>query len=610
MSNYIIKQGCSGTEYYNNLYKLYERARELSIEPYITGQEVIPTDESVKEFDRPILHFYQAQLQLQTQEAESAMSEDLKEMIAFNPLVAYELVLPIDNAANPMRPTRAELDQARITVPYHPRDYKAAARMAGQPYDSDEEDDYKAQLYDFIRPNQRWRGFGSLDPANTEFSATTSQINPIRYKDIIKLEVERHPDIKRLSAHDTVETIIDKLTQVNIDKAMVAYGKSQETYRKAYDRTYNLHGTILKFFREAIENVEMSIAATHLSSRQWHLVIPSISDSYGNAKSTFNLGEMHQAFTQMKLEPLETVHTFIQRFKECVVNIQMMEEKTGDIDNKITHDQMLQSCFYTDLEWNNHHPNRRRVLGQITIVTRLLEAISKSRIARVHWDFNTQVAKPQDRTISALIEKMINGEAALSPEEQVQTSVASVTAGQKTGTKFCAYHSHGNQKTNHDTKECKVINGGYAIPDPKGGQWYVMKSNNQYFKAKETGGAGEKRKRSENDSDDKSTKKSTKECTKCIKLNNEGASIPESVIKSHNAKDCRVDPKKYNKKDSDNKSDNSKTFWDKSLKRLVTKVNQISLAVKDKSSDTGKKKSTKNGKKPKEDDSDDSDDEA
>ena len=151
---------------------------------------------------------------------------------------------------------------------------------------------------------------------------------------------------------------------------------------------------------------------------KWHLVIPSISDSYGNAKSTFNLGEMHQAFTQMKLEPLESVHTFIQRFKECVVNIQMMEEKTGDIDSKMTHDQMLQSCFYTDLEWNNHHPKRRRVLGQITIVTRLLEAISKSRIQRVHWDINTQVARPQDRTIAALIEKMINREAALSPEEQ------------------------------------------------------------------------------------------------------------------------------------------------------------------------------------------------
>ena len=134
--------------------------------------------------------------------------------------------------------------------------------MAGQPNDSNEDDDYKAQLYEFIRPNQRWRGFGSLDPANTEFAATTSQINPI------KQEVDRHPEIKRLAPFDTAERIIDKLTQVNIDKAMVAYGKSQETYRKAYDRNYNLHGNILKFFSESIENVETSIAATYLSSRQ------------------------------------------------------------------------------------------------------------------------------------------------------------------------------------------------------------------------------------------------------------------------------------------------------------------------------------------------------
>ena len=197
-------------------------------------------------------------------------------------------------------------------------------------------------------------------------------------------------------------------------------------------------------------------------------------------------------------------------------------------------------CFYTDLEWNQHHPNRRRVLGQITIVTRLLEVISNSRIQRVHWDFNTQVSRPQNRTISSLIERIINVEAALGPEEQVQTSVLSVTAVQKSGTKFCAYHSYGNQKSNHDTKECKAINGGYAIPDPKGGQWYVMKDNNQYFKAKETGGAGEKRKRSDNDTDTKDTKKATKECTKCLKLNKEGASIPESVIKSHNAPEIVV----------------------------------------------------------------------
>ena len=79
---------------------------------------------------------------------------------------------------------------------------------------------------------------------------------------------------------------------------------------------------------------------------------------------------------------------------------------------------------------------------------------------------------------------MINGEAALGPEEQVQTSVSNVTAVQKTGTKFCAYHSHGNQKANHETKDCKAINGSFAIPDPMGGQCYVNKDTKEYFKAK------------------------------------------------------------------------------------------------------------------------------
>jgi hypothetical protein len=102
----------------------------------------------------------------------------------------------------------------------------------------------------------------------------------------------------------------------------------------------------------------------------------------------------------------------------------------------------------------------------------------------------------------------------------------------------------------------------------------------------------------------------SKECTKCLKLNKEGATIPESVIKSHNAADCYVDPKKYkdNKKSSDSKPDN-KAFWDKSIKNLVTKVNQISLAVKDKSSKTSGKKS-KTTKSSKDNDSDDDDEEA
>ena len=282
----------------------------------------------------------------------------------------------------------------------------------------------------------------------------------------------------------------------------------------------------------------------------------------------------------------------------------MMEEKTADIEGKMTYDQALQACFHTDIEWNLQHPNRRRVLGQITIVTRLLEAISKSRIQRVHWDFNTQVSRPQDRTISILIERMINGEAALGPEEQVQTSVSNVTAVQKTGTKFCAYQSHGNQTANHESKDCKAIFGSFAIPDPKGGQWYVNKDTKEYFKAKETGGAGEKRKRSDNDSDAKDNKKSSKECTKYLKLNKEGASIPESVIKSHNAGDCRVNAKKYNsdKNKDKSKDPDSKPVWDKSFKNLMTKVNQISLAIKSKDK-------SKSGRKPKEDDGEEEEEE-
>ena len=601
---YIIKQGCSAIEYYTNLHRLYERARELSIEIYITGEERIPSDESIKGIERPLIHFYKVQLENQTSEEEDKMATQLKEQITLNPLYAYELILPV-NAANPDRPTEAELEEARMFIPYHKNDFLTAVRLSGLEYNPDAGEAEKQALYDFIRPDNRYFGFGSAEIEDIELAAATSQINPIHYRELIKREVTMHPSIRRLVPEDNVRTLTMKLTQKNIDKAVTAFTKSQESFTKAYDRNFNLHGTILKFFREAIENVETSTAASFLSSREWHLVIPSITDSYGNAKAPFNLDEMHQKFTQLELEPLETVHTFLQRFKEYIVNIQMVEEKTGDIPDKINHEDMLRSCFYTEEEWKQHHPNRRRVIGQITIVTRLLTAISKSRLQRVQWDFNTQVAKPQDRTITSLIERMITGESSLEVGEQVLTTVSSVTAVQKNGTKFCAYHSHGNQKANHETKDCKAINGGFAIPDPKGGQWYVNKDNNQHFKSKETGGVGEKRKRSDNDSDAKDNKKSSKECTKCLKLNKEGASIPESVIKSHNAGDCRVNAKKYNsdknKEKTDTKSDGKPT-WDKSFKTLMTKVNQISLAMKSKDK-------SKNGRKPKEDDGEEEEEE-
>ena len=405
--------------------------------------------------------------------------------------------------------------------------------------------------------------------------------------------------------------LVDKLTQTNIDVAVNAYQKSQESYQKAYDRNFDLHGKILKFFRESIENVETSTAANYLVSREWHLVIPSITDSYGNAKAPANLDEMIHLFTTLVLEPLETVHTFLQRLKEHIVNIQIVEEKTRENPDKIGYEDMLKSCFYTEEEWIEHHPNRRRVIGETQIINRILTALENSRLDRVRWDYNTQIRTPKERTIAALVDKMITGEASLKANEQVLTSVSSVTAVQKFGTDryFCAYHSHGNQTATHSTKDCSAIRNGQAIKDPAGGKWYINKDTKRFFKqAANSGGAGESKKRkASSDSDEKDKKRVAKECSKCLKLNKEGANIPARVIKSHEASECKVDATRYQdtKASGSGPSKPETASWEKKINNLVNKVNQISIATKPGKSSGKKGKSSKASKEDTDDDDDD-----
>jgi len=73
-----------------------------------------------------------------------------------------------------------------------------------------------------------------------------------------------------------------------------------------------------------------------------------------------------------------------------------------------------------------------------------------------------------------------------------------------------------------------------------------------------------------------------KSCTACLKLNREGAFIPESVIKSHEAANCRVNPKRYNSPSAVNSTVTAKgpsTATNSAFDKLTKAVNQITAAV-------------------------------
>ena len=217
-TNFIIKQGCSSTEFFSTLHKLYDKARELSIEDYITGKVPISSEEEIKSIDRPLIHFYRVELEKQTLSAEEKLRNRISKRLELNPLTAYELVLPVP-AANPQYPTQAELDDARLFIPYHKSGYTASLKLRGEREAPVNQPQLRQAQYDEIRPDQRYFGYGSLEAEDVNMAALVQPINLVRYEDLIEMEVARHPSIQRLNPDDTAEAICTKLTQTNIQSS-------------------------------------------------------------------------------------------------------------------------------------------------------------------------------------------------------------------------------------------------------------------------------------------------------------------------------------------------------------------------------------------------------
>jgi len=81
-----------------------------------------------------------------------------------------------------------------------------------------------------------------------------------------------------------------------------------------------------------------------------------------------------------------------------------------------------------------------------------------------------------------------------------------------------------------------------------------------------------------NSNDSKKSGKIPKICTKCLKYNKEEADIPESVMKTHDATNCYVQPTKYNESGASSSSSLSSSL-SSSSNASNTAFNKFSKAV-------------------------------
>ena len=149
---------------------------------------------------------------------------------------------------------------------------------------------------------------------------------------------------------------------------------------------------------------------------------------------------------------------------------------------------------------------------------------------------------------------------------------------------------------------------GLTTSDPTNSKWLVYKSSGLHYVSRgdPSKSSNESKKRSfESNSkgSNKSAKPSSgataKSCTNCKKLNREGADIPERIMKTHGADQCRVDAKKWPKDKATTKSTTDPPL-NESVKKLIKTVNQLSVKFAS---------NTKKQKKSKDDEEEDNDDE-
>jgi len=612
---FIITTDMTASQFYVNSHKLLEKAKSLSLLSYLTGDETVPTQLSLQVLNKPLLHYYKLSMRAQQRSQEEMKRSKLTTLFRSNPLFAYEYIVPIANALNPLQPTIEELNEARLRIPYSSYAYERRHRdlndpdIPGGPANAQR----RQEQYEATKPDHRFFGTGSTIPQEVIDAAGTRFIEEGSWPDIIDKEIARHPSIVRLLPTDTLLTIADKLEAEYASNADTSYNKSHKAYTDEFTRVEGLNGSLLKFFLEYVEGIQSTPAFTLIQSCEWNRVIDSIAQSYGVADSPLQQDQVQLEFAQIELGPLETVHQFLNRVKEFCAQIQILTERAEQVAHKLTYAQAFESCIFTETEYQAAYPGTQRTIRHTQVLNRIVSAISNSRLKQVVYQFNTNNLEPQHRTCAKLIRMMEIGEISLHTNEQVLHEVSNVTVSQSSGTssKFCAFHSYDGNHSNHETKECQAIKSGLTMTDPTNTKWLVYKSSGLHYasrgdSSKSSNGNKKRPFESNSSSSNKSAKPSAgstaKSCTNCKKLNREGADIPERIMKTHAADQCRVDAKKW-PKDKATSKEASDPPLNQSVKKLIKSVNQLSVAF---APTTKKQKKTKSVAK--DDDVDDSDD--
>ena len=92
-----------------------------------------------------------------------------------------------------------------------------------------------------------------------------------------------------LICNGTTFTISVKLDREGCTIAASEYYSAHKDYEKEYARVEALHSKMKIFFYDAIEGISASTANNYIISQEWHLVLPSLADNYGNVLSTASL---------------------------------------------------------------------------------------------------------------------------------------------------------------------------------------------------------------------------------------------------------------------------------------------------------------------------------
>ena len=212
--------------------------------------------------------------------------------------------------------------------------------------------------------------------------------------------------------------------------------------------------------------------------------------AYGAISSPPAADALQASLTSISMSVDENVYTFMDRFQSLLANIHITFEAIEEAPQaeRLSFTQVYQSCLYTAAKWNTTHPNNPAFTHHLTVLLRLLSAITDTRLHKVVYDFNTKYTSNQERTVERLVKQLFRS------TNNLATKFPTLQLPTKTRQK--SSNASGNKRPNN--------------------------SNDKPSKKSNNGGAF---------------------CTNCVKLNAGGESIPDYVMRNHTAANCRIQKK-------------------------------------------------------------------